>query len=167
MRLLETYEYLVRARRDLWKTLRATPGELLSGDRIGGPRFHSIKDLVFHIADVEDGWINGDIRRAGLVQNSYPTLRTAGPDFSGFDLDILLNYWEAVEHQSLAYLSSLSESDLASVVPVEDWPDKRFTLDGLLNHVLIHEMRHTAQIALLLRRQGVKPPSLDLLFYLP
>jgi uncharacterized damage-inducible protein DinB len=28
-------------------------------------------------------------------------------------------------------------------------------------------MRHAAQIAVLLRTQGIKPPSLDLLFYLP
>jgi uncharacterized damage-inducible protein DinB len=32
---------------------------------------------------------------------------------------------------------------------------------------MIHEMRHTAQIAVLLRMQRIKPPSLDLLFYLP
>jgi uncharacterized damage-inducible protein DinB len=32
---------------------------------------------------------------------------------------------------------------------------------------MIHEVRHTAQIAVLLRMQGIKPPSLDLLFYLP
>jgi uncharacterized damage-inducible protein DinB len=31
---------------------------------------------------------------------------------------------------------------------------------------MIHEVRHTAQIAVLLRTQGIKPPSLDL-FVLP
>ncbi len=40
-------------------------------------------------------------------------------------------------------------------------------MDELLWHVMIHEMRHTAQIALLLRSQAIKPPSLDLLNYLP
>jgi uncharacterized damage-inducible protein DinB len=28
-------------------------------------------------------------------------------------------------------------------------------------------VRHTAQIVMMLRMQGIKPPSLDLLFYLP
>ncbi len=32
---------------------------------------------------------------------------------------------------------------------------------------MIHEMRQTAQIAMLLRTQGIKPPSLDLYSYLP
>ena len=46
-------------------------------------------------------------------------------------------------------------------------PEKRLTVDGLLWHVMLHEVRHTAQIVMLLRMQGIKPPSLDLLFYLP
>jgi uncharacterized damage-inducible protein DinB len=37
---------------------------------------------------------------------------------------------------------------------------------AVLWHVMIHEMRHTAQIAVLPRMQGIKQPSLDLLFYL-
>lgn len=40
-------------------------------------------------------------------------------------------------------------------------------LDGLVWHVLIHEMRHTAQIGVMLRISGIKPPFLDLLNYLP
>ena len=50
---------------------------------------------------------------------------------------------------------------------MHDAPDERYTVDGLLWHVMIHEMRHTAQIAVLLRTQGIKPPWLDLLNYLP
>ena len=40
-------------------------------------------------------------------------------------------------------------------------------LDGLVWHALIHEMRHTAQMAMLLRQADVKPPFLDLLNDLP
>jgi uncharacterized damage-inducible protein DinB len=32
---------------------------------------------------------------------------------------------------------------------------------------MLHELRHTAQVCILLRTQKIKPPSLDLLFYLP
>jgi len=41
------------------------------------------------------------------------------------------------------------------------------TLCDWLWHIMIHEIRHTAQIVVLLRTQGIRPPSLDLLFYLP
>ena len=64
-------------------------------------------------------------------------------------------------------LATLSDDELKRVTSPHDEPNQHFTVDGLLWHVLIHEMRHTAQIAVLLRSQGIKPPSLDLLFYLP
>ncbi len=167
MNIPETYDYLIRARRDLWATLAGVPDEALSRPLLDGARFHCIKDLVFHIPDVEDGWINGDIRRGRLVQNDIPKLRDGGADFSGFALAMLLDYWRMVERSTLDYLPTLTGDALQRRVQVEDWPEKVLTVDGLLWHVMIHEMRHTAQIAMLLRMQGIKPPSLDLLFYLP
>jgi len=133
----DTYDYLVRARRDLWATLEGVPDEVLSRDLMGGPRFRSIKDFVFHIPEVEDGWINGDIRRGDMVQNAIPPLRTGGPDFSGFALDLLLDYWRRVEASTRAYLATLTDDDLQRPVPVDDWPDKHFIVDGLLWHVMI------------------------------
>lgn len=167
MKIVTTYDYLTHARRDLWSTLESAPNEVLARDLVGGPRFHCVKDLLFHIPDVEDGWINGDIRGGQLLQASLPALQNAGPDFSGFALDTLVDYWRQVEASTLAWMSTLRDADLEADVHVDDWPEKKFTVDSLLSHVMIHEMRHTAQVALLLRMQGIKPPALDLLFYLP
>jgi uncharacterized damage-inducible protein DinB len=165
----ETYDYLVRARQDLWRMLETVPNEVLSCALLSGSRFHCIKDLLFHIPDVEDGWINGDIRQIQMVQNTVPVLRNSegGPVYASFSLDTLLDYWRLVEQSTLAYLAALNDEELSRVVPLQDWPEKRFTVDGLLWHVMIHEIRHTAQIAVLLRTRDVEPPSLDLLFYLP
>lgn len=66
---------------------------------------------------------------------------------------------------TLSYLAKLTDDELNRLV--DDSPTERYKLDGLLWHVMIHEVRHTAQIVVLLRMQGVEPPSLDLLFYLP
>lgn len=166
MNIPEIYQYLVRARRDLWESLQSVPDEVLSRHLLKGPRFHCIKDLVFHIPDVEDGWIHGDILREPTVQCRFPALRdaSAGVDL---DLEMLLDYWRAVEEATLAWLPTLTDTALQQVITLEDSPDERYTVDGLLWHVMIHEMRHTAQIAVLLRTQGIDPPSLDLLFYLP
>ncbi len=101
---------------------------------------------------------------------NYPTLRDAEEGAAcGFALAALLDYWRAVEQSTLTYLATLTAEELNRIVTVEDWPPQhqQFKLDGLLWHVVIHEMRHTAQIVVLLRSQGVKPPTLDLLFYLP
>lgn len=169
MNIAETYAYLARARRDLWTALAQVPESLLARPLLSGERFHSIKDLLFHIAAVEDGWLHEDIQRVAPVLDTFPALATTtgGPEYASVPLDMLLDYWRAVETRTLVYLATLTEVERTRVVAVHDAPDERYTVDGLLWHVLIHEMRHTAQICVLLRTQGVTPPSLDLLFYLP
>ncbi|MFC4426818.1 DinB family protein [Deinococcus navajonensis] len=170
MNIPEMYACLMRARRVLRTALQAVPDEVLARPLLGGERFHCIKDLLLHIAVVEDGWINGDIRRAQTVLDEWPDLnaRAEGPQQAATPLATLLDYWDAVEARTLAYLSGLTPAELTRVVTVEDWPPQhqRFTVDGVLWHVLQHEIRHTAQIALLLRLQDITPPTLDLLFYL-
>lgn len=167
MNIPETYDYLVRARRDLWATLENVPDEVLSRPLMGSERFHCIKDLVFHIAGVEDTWIHYTIMRNQLVQETIPALKGAvlNPGYEGFSLGTLLDYWRAVEQSTLSYLATLTDDELNRFV--DDSPTERYRLDGLLWRVMIHEIRHTAQIVMFLRTQGVKPPSLELKFYLP
>ena len=167
MNLPDLYDYLTRARRDLWQTLEDAREEVLSKNLLGAKRFHCIKDLVFHIAEVEDGWIHGDLLRVSPVQDSFAYLQDH--DFyADMPLGRLLEYWRAVEQDTLRHLPALV-GDSQRVVTVEDWPPEhqRFRQEDLLWHVLLHEVRHTAQIAALLRTQGIEPPQLDLLFYLP
>jgi uncharacterized damage-inducible protein DinB len=167
MNISEIYDYLVRARRDLWAALEKVSDEILSRPLLKGERFHCIKDLVFHTAAVEDGWIHYTILRDQPVLDTFGTLKDIGegPLYEDFALETLLDYWRAVEKSTLAYLATLTDDDLKRLV--DDSPTERFVLDGLLWHVMIHEMRHTAQIAALLRTQGIKPPLLDLWRYLP
>jgi uncharacterized damage-inducible protein DinB len=169
MNIPETYDYLVRARRDLWAALERVPDEVLSRPLLGGSELHCIKDLVIHVAAVEDFWIHEDILREEPLLRTTPALKDTdgGPMYADVPLGTLLDYWRAVEQSTLTYLAALTDAELQRAVAVHDSPSERFTVDGLLWHVMIHEMRHTAQIAVLLRTQDIKPPSLDLLFYLP
>ncbi|CAM3841923.1 DinB family protein [Deinococcus frigens] len=170
MNIPETYSYLTRARRDLWAALEATPDEVLSRPVLSGSRFHSIKDLVLHIPAVEDSWIHEDLLADAPVWERVPAIQGAedGPVYAAFPLEALLDYWRQVEASTQTYLGRLTPAELAREVVVNGSEgEERFTVDGLLWHVLIHEMRHTAQIAVLLRQAGIKPPFLDLLNYLP
>lgn len=163
------YDYLVRARRNLCADLEAVPDETLSRPLLNGERFHCIKDLLFHIAAVEDGWLHEDILRVPPILDSTPAFQALGgsPEYRDVSLGQLLEYWRAVEDATRAYLITIDDAELSRVVTVHDAPDERYTVDGLLWHVMLHEVRHTAQICVLLRTQDIKPPSLDLLFYLP
>jgi uncharacterized damage-inducible protein DinB len=167
MSIPELYDYLVRTRRDLWMALAAVPDEVLSRPLLNGKYFRCIKDLVCHIAGVEDGWLHYTILQDEPIQNAFPNLKEApdGSLYAQSALEPILDYWRAVEQSTLAYLERLTPEELERVV--EDSPTEHFKLEGVLWHVMLHEVRHTAQIAVLLRTQGIKPPSLDLLFYLP
>ena len=169
MNIPETYDYLVRARRDSWATLERVPDEVLSRPLLDGAKFHCIKDLVFHVAATEDFWIREEILREQPVRQTIPALKDTrgGPVFAGFPLRTLLDYWRVVEQSTLTYLAALTDDELKRIVIVHDAPEERYTVDGLLWHVMIHEMRHTAQIVVLLRTQGIEPPWLDLKNYLP
>jgi uncharacterized damage-inducible protein DinB len=102
------------------------------------------------------------------VRDTIPALKDTewGPVYAGFALRTLLDYWRAVEQSTLTYLAGLTDYELKRIVIVHDAPEERYTVDGLLWHVMIHEMRHTAQIAVLLRTQGIEPPWLDLKNYM-
>ncbi len=169
MNIPETYDYLVRARRDLWATLKRVPDQVLSRPLLDGARLHCIKDLVFHVAATEDFWIREEILREQPVRQTIPALKDTqgGPVFAGFLLETLLDYWRVVEQSTLKYLPTLTDGELKRIVTVHDRPGKRYTVDGLLWNVVIHEARHVAQISVLLRTQGIEPPVLDLLYYLP
>ena len=93
MNIPETYDYLVRARRDLWATLEGVPDEVLSRPLLGGAKLHCIKDLVFHIASVEDFWIREEILREQPLRQTIPALKDTpgGPIFAGFVLKTLLD----------------------------------------------------------------------------
>jgi uncharacterized damage-inducible protein DinB len=92
MNIAGIYDYLVRARRELWSTLEEAPGEVLSRPLLGGSQFHCIQDLVHHPAAVEDGWIHKDILREEPVRNSVPALQKTenGPVYAAVGLETLL-----------------------------------------------------------------------------
>jgi len=124
---------------------------------------------VFHIASTEDFWIREEILREQPLRQTVPAFEDTpgGPVYAGFALKTLLDYWRLVEKSTLAYLATLTDDELKRIVTVHDRPGKRFTVDGLLWNIVIHEARHVAQISVLLRTQGIAPPFLDLVNYLP
>ncbi len=124
MDIPETYDYLVRARRNLWAGLQAVPDEGLSRPLLNGDKFHCIKDLMFHVVATEDFWIREEILRAEPVRQAIPALKDTqgGPTFAGFALEGLVDYWRLVEQSTLAYLPALTDGELKPIVTVHDRP---------------------------------------------
>ena len=134
------------------------PGEVLSRPLLNGARFHCTKDLVFHISGTEDGGLHATILEDEPVQHTLPSVRDIpdGPFRAGVALGTLLDSWRAVEQSTLRSLPALTDDDLKRLV--HDSATERFVPDGLLWHVLLHEVRHTAQ-SVVRRMQDIQPTA--------
>ncbi len=159
------YAYLTRARRYLWHVLGEAPDAILAIDVIPGERFHSVKDLLVHIPVVEDSWLHDNILqvRPHLETVSVIAETKDGP-YATMPLPDILEYWRTVESNTQTYLAALTPAELARQVQDDD---DVLSVEQILWHVMQHEVRHTAQVALLLRQAGITPPPLDLRFHLP
>lgn len=159
------YSYLTRARRYLWHVVGEAPDDVLAKDVIPtGERFHSIKDLLVHIPVVEDSWLHYDILRAQPYLETVPVIaETRDGPYDAMPLPEILGYWRAVENNTQGYIAQLTPTELTR--QINDDGDL-ISVEDILWHVMQHEVRHTAQVALLLRQAGVTPPPLDLRFHL-
>ena len=127
-----------------------------------GPESHHIDYTVWHMARVEDSWMNRGIRREPQVWNrdgwdeklglperdngfGYTAEQVA--NFPKFDLDGLMSYYSAVRTDALKLIDSLNSEDLERVPNPERNPDH--TIAKILSHVMIEEAQHVGQIAYL------------------
>ncbi len=162
------YRYLTQAGRRLWTTLQDMPDEALSKAVIPTEGARCIKDLVAHIAMVEDGWFRGDLLGQSLVMDSMgrgPTSEDAYWHHQDESLESLLAYWETVETDTLGRWPALMAVVATDrrVTALDDRPET-ISADEVIWHVMQHEVRHTAQIVQMIRLLGHQPPSLDLVF---
>ena len=164
MNAREYYRYLAAAREQLWQFVRALPDDDLNRDLIeNGERFHNVKDLLLHVTDVEEHWIHlialgQSVRQRGDWQYDW-----VEPHAERYDLGWILSYSQAVTQATQAFLDSDPDLERPVKLVQDDPASVTVTLDQLLWHVMTHEVRHTAQAALLIRQLGHTPPLLDYL----
>ncbi|WP_291423558.1 DinB family protein [Deinococcus sp.] len=164
MNAQEYYAYMAASREQLWNFVRALPAADQNRDMIeSGERFHSIKDLLLHISDVEDHWIHTIARQDGVQREGQYQHDWVRPRAEQYDLNWIIEYSQEVTRRTREFLGS--QPDLTRPVKLiqDDPASETATLDHLLWHVMTHEVRHTAQIVLMIRQLGHTPPWLDYL----
>ncbi|GHF38817.1 putative damage-inducible protein DinB [Deinococcus metalli] len=162
MNVSEYYAYLSAAREQLWNFLRALPQADLDRDLIEpGDRFHSIKDLVLHVTDVEDHWVHSVARGDGVNREGRYAHDWVKPDAAQYDLGWIIEYGREVNERTRAFLDSGPDMNRSVKLVQDDPASDTVTLDQLMWHVMTHEVRHTAQITLMIRQLGHTPPWLD------
>jgi len=159
MPLTITYEELVRytnGEREKWRRWFSEHPAALDAPVQPGGRLPTVGKLIDHIFLVE--------RRHLQRLTSQPLSDSTG--LTGNNAPPLFDYGASVRRELEQFVAEPGEDDLDTMrvfeVREQKWP---MTPRKLLFHILLHETRHWAQIALAVRLAGFEPPGDHDLFF--
>ena len=144
------------AERGRWRRwFESNPAALAAPVQPGG-RFPTVGKLIDHIFLVE--------RRHLQRLTGVPLAESTG--LTGSNAAPLFDYGSSVRRE-LEHLAGELDPDLAAELRIlhvrdRDWP---VSTRKLLFHIVLHEIRHWAQIALAVRLAGFEPPGDHDLFF--
>jgi uncharacterized damage-inducible protein DinB len=154
-----SYDELLRytnEERDKWRRFFAGHPEAIELRLQGGERFATVGKLVDHIFLVE---------RRHLQRLRSEALATA-TGLTGNNASPLFDYGASVRRELEQYVAGMDEDEANEprtfLVREQEW---LMTPRKLLFHILLHELRHWAQIALAVRLAGIDPPGDHDLFF--
>lgn len=154
------YDELLRytqEERDKWRTWFAAHAEALDAEVQPGGRFPTVGSVIDHVFLVE---------RRHLQRLTNEPLDTE-TGLSGRHAPTLFDYGASVRRELEQFTSHLDEdaADEPRTFTVQSGDDFVMTPRKLLFHILLHETRHWAQVALALRRAGFDPSGNHDLLY--
>ena len=156
-----TYDELLRysnGEREKWRTWLTAHPDAMEAPVQPGARYPNVGKLIDHIFLVER-------RHLQRLTGDRPSDSTG---LSANNVAPLFDYGASVRRELEQFASGLEDeqADIVRTFSVrdEDWP---MTPRKLLFHILLHETRHWAQIALAVRLAGFEPPGDHDLFYSP
>jgi uncharacterized damage-inducible protein DinB len=159
MSLAISFDELLRytnGERDKWRRWFADHAPAIDAPVQPGGRLPTVGKLIDHIFLVE--------RRHMQRLAGEPLASTTG--LTGSNATPLFDYGASVRRELEQYIAELGEDDAETVrtfeVREKHWP---MTPRKLLFHVVVHEIRHWAQVALAVRLAGFEPPGDHDLFY--
>ena len=143
--------------RDKWRGWFGAHPDALSIEVQPAGRYPTVGSLIDHIFLVE---------RRHLQRLTNAPLDTS-TGLSGRHAPPLFDYGASVRRELEQFVSDLDEdvADEPRVFTVQSGGDFVLTPRKLLFHVLLHETRHWAQVAVAVRRFGLDPPGNHDLFY--
>jgi uncharacterized damage-inducible protein DinB len=153
------YDELLRytvEEREKWRRFFAEHPEAIAAPLHPAGRFDTVGKLIDHIFLVERRHLQR-LREEPLATSTGLTGNNAPP---------LFDYGASVRRELEQYVADLEE-DVANQIRTFEvrerhWP---MTPRKLLFHILLHELRHWAQIALAVRLAGIDPPGDHDLFF--
>jgi uncharacterized damage-inducible protein DinB len=155
--LEKLYDYNVTANtRILDCAARVSQAQFVAATDIG---HGSLQGLLFHMLHTE--WVWRILCQDHQIQASSAPRKE---DFS--TLDEIRERWQAEEQLMRAFLTSVSDDELARIVQVKrrDGTETPMVLWHMLMHCMLHSMQHRSEAAVLLTGYGQSPGDLDFIF---
>lgn len=154
-----SYEELLRytnTERDKWRAWFALHPTAIDAPVQSGGRFATAGKLIDHIFLVE---------RRHLQRLTGDRVSTE-TGLTGNNAAPLFDYGASVRRELEQFVADFDDEAAAQPRTIQV-ASGEFTLTGrkLLFHILLHEIRHWAQIALAVRLAGIEPPGEHDLFY--
>ena len=142
--------------RDKWRRFFNQAPQAMETPIVPGGRFGTVGKLIDHIFLVERRHLQR-LRGETLTERTGLTGNNAPP---------LFDYGASVRRELEQYVRELDE-DVAAQVRTFEVRDQQWPMSArkLLFHILVHEIRHWAQIALAVRLAGLEPPGDHDLFF--
>lgn len=154
-----TFEEFLRysqEEREKWRGWFAAHPDAIDVELQPAGRYTTVGSLIDHIFLVERRHLQR-LREAPLDSKTGLSGRHAPP---------LFDYGASVRRELEQFSSELGDlADEPRTFTVQSGGDFVLTPRKLLFHVLLHETRHWAQIAMAVRRAGLEPPGNHDLFY--
>ena len=159
MTLAITFDEMLRytnGERDKWRTWLSDHSAALDAAVQPGGRLPTVGKLIDHIFLVE----RRHLQRLTAQRLSEST------GLTGNNVAPLFDYGASVRRELEQFVADLGDDDADTVRNIEvrerQWP---MTPRKLLFHILLHETRHWAQVALAIRLAGFDPPGDHDLFF--
>jgi uncharacterized damage-inducible protein DinB len=152
----DEFRRYTQEQRDTWRAWFVAHPDAMSVELQPGGRYPTVGSLIDHIFLVERRHLQ---RLRGAPLDSKTGL-------SGLNAPPLFDYGASVRRELEHYTQQLDD-DVAEQVRTIAVKDREvpMSIRKLLFHILLHETRHWAQIALAVRLAGFEPPGDHDLFY--
>lgn len=151
----ELHRYTLEER-DKWRLFFELHPDAMDAPIQSGGRFPTVGKLIDHIFLVEQRHLQR-LRGEALAEQTGLTGNNAPP---------LFNYGASVRRELEQFVGDLDDDVAGELrtfnVRNQEWP---MSPRKLLFHILLHEIRHWAQIALAVRQAGLEPPGDHDLFF--
>lgn len=131
--------------------------EHLNAERTGG--FGSIRDTLVHTMSAQRNWLARCREDAPVAPYDATLFR---------DLDAIRAEWAQLDRATKAFITGLSDDDLARVIPYQSSSGQRYAhpLWQMLMHQTNHAMQHRSEVAMALTDLGHSPGWIDFVVFL-